>query len=82
MNQHPTPLEVLRREHRRLLDRQAELSTQARALAQQVNDVTNELADLERQSQLYRAVLTILDTAMRKAQPPAEPTPPRRRATK
>lgn len=78
MSDQPSPLELIRAEHRHILDRQARLSTEARALGDRVRTVTAELAALQRHAELYTAVLRILDTASRTTTQ-TTPTTPRRR---
>lgn len=63
MNEIPDPVTLLRAHHRAALDRQAELATEARALAVEVQEVTDQLATISRRVNAYRLILQAIATA-------------------
>lgn len=57
------PITLLKAHQRTALDRQAELATEARALAARVEAVTTELATLARIVNAYNAILNLMRAA-------------------
>lgn len=61
----PDPIALLRDQHRAILDQQAALSIEARALAARVQTVTTELAETTTRANQYNALLKAIHTTRR-----------------